>query len=64
VARRAAELAEFHRAEVEAVRKIATSADTAWTTARRLAWKKPWDDLGRGTRRFHLIHTLALLSAR
>ena len=63
VARRAAGLAAFHRAEVEAVREVAAEADSAWTVARRLTWKKPWDDLGRGTRRFHLIHTLALLKA-
>jgi glyoxylase-like metal-dependent hydrolase (beta-lactamase superfamily II) len=64
VAARASELEAFHRAEVEAVRAVATAGDTAWTVARRLTWKKPWDELGRGTRRFHLIHTLALLCAR
>ncbi|GIJ72998.1 MBL fold metallo-hydrolase [Virgisporangium ochraceum] len=63
VAARAAELAAFHRAEVEAVREVATLGDTAWTVARRLTWKKPWDELGRGTRRFHLVHTLALMRA-
>lgn len=61
VAGRAAELAAFHRAEVDAARAVAGPGDTAWDVARRLEWKKPWDELGRGTRRFHLIHTLALL---
>lgn len=58
---RAAELAAFHRAEVRAARSVAAVGDSAWTVARRLPWKKPWDELGRGTRRFHLVHTLALL---
>ncbi|GGM28019.1 MULTISPECIES: MBL fold metallo-hydrolase [Micromonospora] len=34
---------------------------TAWQLAQRMTWKKPWDDLGRGTRRFALVHALALL---
>ncbi|MEU7957059.1 MBL fold metallo-hydrolase [Micromonospora humida] len=61
VAARAQALAAFHRDEVETVRGLARDGDTAWDVARRMTWKKPWDELGRGTRRFALVHTLALL---
>ncbi|MET7422761.1 MBL fold metallo-hydrolase [Dactylosporangium sp. NPDC005555] len=61
VATRAEELKAFHRAEVDAVRGLTDGSATAWDVVRRMSWKKPWDELGRGTRRFNLVHTLALL---
>ncbi|WP_343446489.1 MBL fold metallo-hydrolase [Micromonospora schwarzwaldensis] len=61
VAARADALVAFHRDEVEALRGLTGDGATAWDLARRTTWKKPWDDLGRGTRRFALVHTLALL---
>ncbi|SCF26391.1 Glyoxylase, beta-lactamase superfamily II [Micromonospora matsumotoense] len=61
VAARAEALTAFHRDEVETVRGLAHDGSTAWDLARRMTWKKPWDALGRGTRRFALVHTLALL---
>ncbi|MBW4700630.1 MBL fold metallo-hydrolase [Micromonospora sp. RL09-050-HVF-A] len=61
VAARAQALTAFHRDEVATVRGLARDGDTAWDVARRMTWKKPWDELGRGTRRFALVHTLALL---
>lgn len=61
VAARVDELTAFHRNEVETVRRLATDGATAWDVAQRMTWKKPWEQLGRGTRRFHLLHTLALL---
>ncbi|WP_460491839.1 MBL fold metallo-hydrolase [Dactylosporangium cerinum] len=65
VAARAEQLKAFHQAEVDRVRDLMSAGSTAWDVARRMPWKKPWDDLGRGTRRFSLVHTLALLrSAR
>ncbi|MDI5942819.1 hypothetical protein QLR68_32840, partial [Micromonospora sp. DH15] len=51
----------FHRGEVDRVRDLAGDGADAWTLAPRMPWRKPWDDLGRGTRRFSLMHTLALL---
>ncbi|WDZ83672.1 MBL fold metallo-hydrolase [Micromonospora cathayae] len=53
------ELAALHQGEVD--RELADGAATAWQLAQRLTWKKPWGELGRGTRRFSLVHTLALL---
>ncbi|MER7279000.1 MBL fold metallo-hydrolase [Dactylosporangium sp. NPDC000244] len=61
VATRAAELRAFHAAEVDQVRALAEEGATAWTIAPQLTWKKPWEQLGPGTRRFALMHTLALL---
>ncbi len=61
VAARADELSAFHRGEVDRVRDLAGDGADAWTLAPRMPWRKPWDDLGRGTRRFSLMHTLALL---
>ncbi|WFE66373.1 MBL fold metallo-hydrolase [Micromonospora sp. WMMD714] len=61
VAARAEALAAFHHDEVETVRGLVRDGVTAWDLARRMTWKKPWDELGRGTRRFALVHTLALL---
>ncbi|MBO4206560.1 MBL fold metallo-hydrolase [Micromonospora echinofusca] len=61
VAARATQLRAFHQAEVQAVRELTHDGATAWDLARRMTWKKPWDELGRGTRRFSLVHTLALL---
>ncbi|WP_433222165.1 MBL fold metallo-hydrolase [Dactylosporangium sp. CS-047395] len=61
VAGRAAQLRAFHAAEVDQVRALAGPDTTAWTIAPHLTWKKPWDELGPGTRRFALMHTLALL---
>ncbi|MGI5182991.1 MBL fold metallo-hydrolase [Dactylosporangium sp. CA-152071] len=58
---RAEELKAFHQAEVDQARTVAGAGDTAWDVARRMPWKKPWDELGGGTRRFSLVHTLALL---
>ncbi|MFC8848829.1 MULTISPECIES: MBL fold metallo-hydrolase [unclassified Micromonospora] len=61
VAQRADELTAFHRGEVDLARELARDGADTWTLARRMPWKKPWDALGRGTRRFSLMHTLALL---
>ncbi|MFI7079403.1 MBL fold metallo-hydrolase [Micromonospora sp. NPDC049903] len=61
VAARVDELSAYHRDEVDAVRDLTVVGDDAWTLARRMTWQKPWDELGRGTRRFHLVHALALL---
>ncbi|MFF0717675.1 MBL fold metallo-hydrolase [Micromonospora sp. NPDC003816] len=61
VAARVDELTAYHRDEVDAVRDLTVVDDDAWTLARRMTWQKPWDELGRGTRRFHLVHALALL---
>ncbi|MFG2043490.1 MBL fold metallo-hydrolase [Dactylosporangium sp. NPDC048998] len=64
VAARAEQLKAFHRAEVAAAHELAHGDATAWDVARRMTWKKPWAELGRGTRRFCLVHTLALLRAQ
>ncbi|WGD45190.1 MBL fold metallo-hydrolase [Streptomyces cathayae] len=61
VAERAMELKAFHQREVEKVRGLLADHGTAWEIAPHLTWPKPWDELGPGTRRFALIHTLALL---
>lgn len=65
VASRATELRAFHQAEVDRVREVSASLSTeeptAWEAAPHLRWSKPWDELGRGTRRFALVHTFALL---
>ena len=61
VAGRAEQLKAFHQAEADLVRGLMGPDATAWDVARRMRWKKPWDELGRGTRRFSLVHTLALL---
>jgi glyoxylase-like metal-dependent hydrolase (beta-lactamase superfamily II) len=61
VAARAEELKGFHQAEVDAVRLLLDQHSTAWEIAPHLTWAKPWDELGTGTRRFALIHTLALM---
>ncbi len=58
---RAEQLKAFHQGEVDAVRDLVDGPATAWDVARRMPWKKPWDELGPGTRRFNLVHTLALL---
>jgi hypothetical protein len=34
---------------------------TAWEIAPHLPRDKPWDELGNGTKRFALVHTLALM---
>ncbi|MFY1650491.1 MBL fold metallo-hydrolase [Solwaraspora sp. WMMB762] len=63
VAARADELAAFHRDEVATVSALAGTdgETTAWDVARRMRWRKPWDELGRGTQRFSLVHAQALL---
>lgn len=63
VAARADELATFHRDEVETVGALAGTGQgtTAWDVARRMRWRKPWGELGRGTQRFSLVHAQALL---
>lgn len=63
VAARADELTAVHRDEVEAVhgRAGAGTNATAWDIAQRTTWRKPWNDLGRGTQRFSLVHTHALM---
>ncbi|WP_158603440.1 MBL fold metallo-hydrolase [Micromonospora radicis] len=63
VAARVDELTAFHRGEVEAVRELVDDGDTAWPLAQRMKWPRPWAELGRGSRRFHLVHALALLRA-
>ncbi|MET7397310.1 MBL fold metallo-hydrolase [Dactylosporangium sp. NPDC005572] len=64
VAARAEALAEHHRAEVAAAHALAGPGATAWDVAPRMTWRKPWDEQGRGTKRFNLVHTLALLTHR
>jgi glyoxylase-like metal-dependent hydrolase (beta-lactamase superfamily II) len=61
VAGRAAQLKAFHQDEAAEARDLAGDGATAWDVARRMTWKKPWAELGPGTRRFALMHTLALL---
>jgi hypothetical protein len=61
VAGRAEQLKAFHQAEADLARGLMGPDATAWDVARRMPWKKPWDELGPGTRRFSLVHTLALL---
>jgi len=61
VAARARALAAHHRAEVDEVRTLLPRYDTAWELAPRLDRAKPWAELGSGTRRFALMHTLALI---
>lgn len=63
VTRRALQLHDFHAREVEAVATLAERHDTAWEIAPHLTWAKPWAELGLGTQRFALIHTLGLLRA-
>ncbi|MBM7517477.1 MBL fold metallo-hydrolase [Nocardioides nitrophenolicus] len=61
VSTRAHLLAAHHRAEVDEVRTLLPRYDTAWELAPRLDRAKPWAELGSGTRRFALMHTLALI---
>jgi glyoxylase-like metal-dependent hydrolase (beta-lactamase superfamily II) len=61
VGARAEQLKAFHQAEVERVRALAAHGETPWDVAPHLTWNKPWSNLGVGSRRFALIHTLALL---
>ncbi|MFY1638188.1 MBL fold metallo-hydrolase [Solwaraspora sp. WMMB335] len=63
VAARADELTAYHRDEVAVVRELAGAGagTTAWDVARRMRWRRPWDELGRGTQRFSLVHAHALL---
>lgn len=61
VAERAAALHAFHAGEVARVRELLERAGTAWEIAPHLTWARPWDELGTGTRRFALMHSLALL---
>lgn len=63
VARRARELHDFHAREVDAVVDFAGRYETAWEIAPHLTWAKPWDEMGLGTQRFALVHTLGLLRA-
>lgn len=61
VAARAAELHHFHAGEVAEVARLATRYADAWQIAPHLTWRKPWSQMGVGTQRFALLHTLALL---
>ncbi|RNL61958.1 MBL fold metallo-hydrolase [Nocardioides marmoriginsengisoli] len=61
VAARAEELKAFHLDEVAAVRALMSAGSTAWEVAPLLPRAKPWDELGNGTKRFALVHTLALM---
>lgn len=63
VGRRALDLHDFHAREVDAVAKLADRYDTAWEIAPHLTWAKPWAEMGLGTQRFSLVHTLGLLRA-
>lgn len=63
VAARARALLLHHEREVEAVAALATTYDTAWEIAPHLDRPKPWAEMGVGSRRFALVHTLGLLRA-
>jgi glyoxylase-like metal-dependent hydrolase (beta-lactamase superfamily II) len=63
VAERALGLRDFHQDEVDTVRRLLERHDTAWQVAPHLTWNKPWDELGLGSKRFALMHTLALVRA-
>jgi glyoxylase-like metal-dependent hydrolase (beta-lactamase superfamily II) len=63
VAERARALVVHHEAEVERVAVLAETRETAWEVAPLLDWPKPWAEMGVGTRRFALVHTLGLLRA-
>ena len=63
VAERARALVAHHEAEVERVARLAATYETAWEVAPLLDWPKPWAEMGVGTRRFALVHTLGLLRA-
>lgn len=63
VAERALALRDFHRDEIDRVRSLLERHDTAWEIAPHLTWSKPWDELGLGSRRFALMHTIALVRA-
>ena len=63
VAARAEELKVFHQTEAVAVHALMKEHSTAWEIAPRLPRDKPWAELGDGTKRFALIHTLALMRA-
>lgn len=64
VATRALRLRDFHRAEADRVRELLDRYETAWEIAPHLSWPKPWERMGLGTRRFSLMHTLALLRSQ
>ena len=61
VAARAAELKAHHQAELDTVAGLLGTYGTAWEIVPHLTWSRPWDELGPGTRRFALIHTLSLI---
>ncbi|GAA3941090.1 MBL fold metallo-hydrolase [Actinomadura viridis] len=61
VAARAGELAAFHRAELDAVERLLRTRRSAWEIAPHLTWARPWEELGAGSRRFALMHTLSLV---
>ncbi|MEU5877828.1 MBL fold metallo-hydrolase [Spirillospora sp. NPDC047279] len=58
---RAAELKAHHQAELDTVAELLRTYDTAWEVVPHLTWAKPWDELGPGTKRFALVHTLSLI---
>ncbi|MFT4008949.1 MAG: MBL fold metallo-hydrolase [Nocardioidaceae bacterium] len=63
VSERARSLRAFHQDEIEQVRRLLEHHDTAWEVAPHLTWSRPWAELGIGSRRFALMHTLALVRA-
>ncbi|WP_165966567.1 MBL fold metallo-hydrolase [Actinomadura sp. 7K507] len=61
IAARADELKAFHQAELDTVERLLRTHDSAWEIVPHLKRTKPWEELGTGTKRFALIHTLSLI---
>ena len=61
VAARADELKAFHQAELDTVERLLRTHGSAWEIVPHLKRTKPWEELGTGSKRFALIHTLSLI---
>lgn len=61
VAERARRLHDHHASELAQVRGLLGEHESAWDLVPHRPLPKPWAEMGSGTRRFALVHTLALM---